>query len=295
MRMGAGLVLLVLAARAASAQEVPRVHPNDPHRLWRNGATWYPAGYYPAIGALTSDQQDYVNYYKVLIDKQAANRIDYFRNVFTMGQQYGDSTIPYARTGPGNAADGRPKYNLSQFNQAHFTYWRNVVSYARTKGVVIQISIMDFWHNKAWIAESNGDIQHEWGLKYDFYQGANNVNGIDVQTGAQWVDPSHPVFAVQKALVEKVIAELGDLPNIVWEVANEATVFQGAAGTAWQMQMADHITATERARGLAEHLVMPRDLPNHEMLGHCIVPEADVNTRMRSEFGRNQPLFSDND
>lgn len=281
---------------ASAADETIRIHPADPHRLQRGDATWYPVGYYPAIGTLTSDQNDYDTFYRTLIDTMADHGINYFRNVFTMGQQYGESTVPYARTGPGDAADGRPKYDLTSFRQEHFDYWADVIAYAQSKDVVVQVCILDFWHAHAWLTEDNGDLQHEWGLKHDFYQGANNINGIDVATPAEWVDPDHPVFDVQKALIEQVIDRLGAEPNIIWEVANEATVFQGDDGTAWQLELAAHITSYEQSRGLTPHLVMPRDIPNHEQTpGHHLDPPATIHAEMVARFADDQPLIADND
>lgn len=280
----------------SAASMVPTVHPQDPHRLARGGQTWYPVGYYPAIGTLTGETHAGTDYYVQLIDKLSANRINYFRNVFTMGQPYGESSIPYQRTGPGSAADGRPKVDLESFDSGHFDHWDDIVSYAQAHDVVLQISILDFWHNKAWIAEDGGDVEHEWGLKHDFYQGANNINGIDVTTSSEWVDPSHPVFEVQKALIAQTIDTLGSYPNIVWEVANEATVFQGDDGTAWQMQLADFITDYELSKGFEPHLVIPRDIPNHEMTpGHKHDAPATIHDQLVDRFEDDQPLISDDD
>jgi hypothetical protein len=213
-----------------------------------------------------------------------------------MGQQYGDATIPYQRTGPDHAADGRPKYDLTQFDQGHFDYWRQVLTYAQAQDVVVQVCLLDFWHAHEWVTEDNGDAMHEWGLMHDFYQGANNVNGIDVATPEEYVDPAHPVFAVQQALIARAIDELGSFPNVVWEVANEATVFQGAAGTAWQLELADYITSYEQAQGLTPHLVMPRDIPNHEQTpGHHQDPPAQIHDELVPRFADDQPLISDND
>lgn len=283
-------------AGGAQAVAPPRIHPQDPHRLEWQGATWYPVGYYPAIGTMVSDSTDHVGYHVDLIDRQVEHGINYFRNVMTMGQQYGDSLVPYARTGPEMAADGRPKFDLDELDPSFFEFWREVLSYARANDVVVQLSLLDFWHAHEWLTEDGGDITHEWGLKHDFYQGANNINDIDVATPAEYVDTAHPVFAVQQQLIARAVEELGVFPNIVWEVANEATVFQGDAGTAWQLELADYITTHEQSLGRTPHLVMPRDLPNHEQTpGHLQVPPSQIHGEMVDRFGDGQPLIADND
>jgi len=272
----------------------PRIHPDDSHRFEWAGETWYAVGYYPAIGTLTNDADG--GFHRDLIDRLAASGINYFRNVFTMGQQIGDSRIPYRRTGPGVAADGRPKYDLSQFDAAHFDYWRNVVSYARDRGVVIQITLLDAWHVKRWVTSPHSDILREWGLKYDFYQGANNINGVDVTMPEQWIDPTHPVFETQKALISRVIDELGEYPNIVWEVANEAEVVNTSQARIWERALADFVIEYETGRGLMPHLVMPRDIPNHESTpGHRHDPPATIHAELVARFTDGTVLISDND
>ncbi len=290
------LLLAASAARILASQGIPSIHPEDPHRLQRDGQTWYPVGYYPALGALTTDQNDYATYYKTLLDTLARHEINYLRNAFTMGQQYGNAIVPYQRTGPGTAADGRPKYDLSQFNQAHFDYWFDVVSYANKKNIVVQIPLLDFWHNSRWVIEKTGDPTREWGLKYDFYQGRNNINGVDVNTHGEWLDPADPVFEYQKALIAKAIETLGGLPNIVWEVANEPKSLPDGRTDAWLAQLADFITRYEKSLGLKPHLVVPRDIPRHEDTpGHWLDPPARVHAELVERFSDDQPLISDND
>ncbi|MFV2044905.1 MAG: hypothetical protein ACC700_16925, partial [Anaerolineales bacterium] len=270
--------------------DIPQIDLSDPHRFSLGGNPWYPIGYYPSVAALTIDQTDYENYYKNLIDLLAANGLNYFRNVFTMGQPYAEAMAPYVRTGPGTAADGRAKFDLGQFNQAYFDYWRNVATYAQSKGVVVQLTIFDNWHNKAWVVEDNGDSQHEWGMKYDFYSGANNVNGVDTANLGDWTNPAHAVYPVQQALIRKVVDELGDLPNIVYEISNE-----NYASASWELQLADYLSDYEASKGYGSHLVMPRDLPNHDAAGGKGNDPSTTHSEMVSRYGRNQPLIADND
>jgi len=57
----------------------------DAYHFQMDGQPWYPAGYYPALGALTLrwDQVALNTYYQALIDKMAANGINYCRLVFS--------------------------------------------------------------------------------------------------------------------------------------------------------------------------------------------------------------------
>jgi hypothetical protein len=117
-----------------------------------------------------------------------------------------------------------------------------------------------------------------------------------------WVDPSQPVFAHQKALVSKVIAELGRHPNIIWEVANEPSEHNGRY-LEWLSQLSAHITATEVALGLVTHLVIPRDIPAHQSTaGHWNVDNVStVHSQLvemwkqQSAAHRPQPLLADDD
>jgi hypothetical protein len=125
-------------------------------------------------------------------------------------------------------------------------------------------------------------------MAYDFYRGANNVNGVDARAKADRIPTSGPVFEAQVALVEKVVDELGGFPNIVWEVANEATVAGGADADRWQEAIAAVIDRREERNGHPRHLVMPRDLPNHERISHD-------RPGMLADRRFGQPLVIDND
>lgn len=268
---------------------LPGIDPNDPHRFVMDGQPWYPSGYYPNIAALTHDQTDYNGYYKTLIDKLAANRINYLRAVFNMGQPYNNAMDLYQRTGPGNAADGKPKFDLTKFNQNYFDYWRKVITYARSKGIVVQLVLLDSWHNKQTIAWDNGGGL-VWGMKFDYYNGTNNINGLNTANVNEWHSPSHPVFDYQKEVIRKAVDNLGDLPNIVYEISNE-----NYYNDKWELQLADFLTDYEKSKGFPRHLVMPRDLPNHDNAGAKEVDPVKTHKVMVNNFSKNKPLIADND
>jgi hypothetical protein len=265
------------------------IDPADPRRFLYNGQPWYPVGYYPRIGALTADQTDYENYYRLLIDTLTSHRINYLRNVFNMGQPFGDAMTVYVRTGPGNAADGGPKVDLEQLNPEYFAYWRRVIEYAGERDMVVQLTIFDSWHNKLEIVHENAPGR-VWGMRYDYYHGDNNINGIRANTPERWHDPEHPVFDVQKAMVRAVIDELGDLPNIIFEISNENNT-----NKAWELALADYLTEYQESKGQTPHLVMPRDLPNHDNAGAKRNEPGRAYAELIEKRALNQPLIADND
>ena len=278
----------------------PAVDPQDPHFLVSpslNGtqlASFYPVGYYPCIdGVVHQDPGQLEAFYQLLIDQQVASGVNYMRQVLSMGQPADASSLPYEFA----VADSQ-RVDLRRFNQTHFAFWDRVLSYAAQHGVVVQLILLDAWHNKKWLVET--DATMSWGLKYDFYVGRNNVNGINASTPQQWVDPAHPVFAVQQALLHKAVQALGHHPNLVWEVANEPSGHQGRYAE-WVNALAETITAAETAYGHARHLVVPRDIPGHEFTpGHWNDNVSVVHEELVARWNGNgtaevTPLLADND
>jgi hypothetical protein len=273
---------------ATPINQPPQIHPSDPHRLSIGNSTFTVAGYYPSLGAFTADSDDHTLYQR-MIDTLASNGINFFRITLTMGQPYGTSPNPYLRTGPGQATDGGPKFDLNRFDQSFFDYWRNIVEYARARGVVVQIAMLDGWHALGDVVEDNGPGRR-WGVVYDYYYATNNVNGLAVFNTNDYFNTQNAVYGYQQALLRKIVDTLGDLPNIVWEVANES------GRPDWELPLADVVTSHERSRNFPVHLVMPRDLPGHQFVaGHCDNGAVSTHNDLVAAFGQNRVQISDND
>jgi hypothetical protein len=78
--------------------------------------------------------------------------------------------LPYARTGPGTALDGKPKFDLEQFNQPYFDRLRARVAAARQHGIYVAIMLFNGWN-----IYDHGD-GNPW-PRHPF-NAANNINGI---------------------------------------------------------------------------------------------------------------------
>lgn len=128
----------------------------------------------------------------------------------------------YQRTGPGNALDGEPKFDLTKFNQAYFDRLRNRVAQASRRGIYVSVMFFQGWS----IQKPNITLRNNAWRGHPF-NAANNVNGIDGDTkkdnsGTGIFTLANPsVTALQKAYVRKLIDTLNDLDNVLWDICNE--------------------------------------------------------------------------
>jgi hypothetical protein len=52
---------------------------------------------------------------------------------------------PFARTGPGAASDGHPKFDLSRWNDAYFERLRERVEAAGRRGIYVSVMLFEAW------------------------------------------------------------------------------------------------------------------------------------------------------
>jgi GxxExxY protein len=123
---------------------------------------------------------------------------------------------PYARTGPGAALDGKPKFDLSKFDPAYFDRLRERVKKAGDRGIYVSIMLFQGWSSaKGWLGGKPW-MGHP-------YNPANNIQGFNgnkhSDTGPDLSDPQ--VREMQAAYIRKVIDTVNDLDNVLYEVTNE--------------------------------------------------------------------------
>jgi hypothetical protein len=130
--------------------------------------------------------------------------------------------FPWPRSGPELANDGKPKFDLSQFDESYFQRLRARVMAAGDRGFYVSLMLFDGYHLQ--FCRLPGD-----GHPFD---AVNNVQGLGPSSAV--VTLGNPaILDIQKAYVRKVIDTVNDLDNVLYEIANEA----GGASTAWQFEM----------------------------------------------------------
>ncbi len=158
-----------------------------------------------------------------------------------LGRQGGgksSAASPVARTGPGVALDGKPKFNLEKYDPEYFRRLRDRIAAAGRRGIYVSIMLFEGWAlqfaDKAW----PGHPMHP----------ANHIQGVDdrwpaADQGVRVHELGCPQLTrLQEAYVRHVIDTVHDLDNVLFEISNE----NHPASTAWQYHMIDYIHAYER-------------------------------------------------
>ncbi len=168
------------------------------------------------------------------------------------GDSYHDTyPLAYLRTGPGVAADGLPKFDLTKFDPDYFARLRARVQQAHDRGIYVMVML---FHGFS-IQNKGGTRVNPW--PGHPYNARNNVNGIDGDAngngeGEEVHSLGIPaVTALQEAYVRKVIDTVGDL-DVLYEIANESP----RSSVQWQYHMIRFIRDYELGQGRYNPIVM---------------------------------------
>jgi hypothetical protein len=155
---------------------------------------------------------------------------------------------PWLRTGPGQAMDGKPKFDLRRFNEPYFDRLRARVIAAGDRAIYVSVMLFEDWV----FMNKRPDHPLE---QHPFHKdnNASNVNGDP--NGDGWGIEIHTlqvpeVVEVQKAYVRKVIETVNDLDNVLFEICNEG----GRHTRDWQYEMV-RFTKSVEARLPKQHPV----------------------------------------
>jgi hypothetical protein len=181
--------------------------------------------------------------------------------------------IPYQRPGPGVALDGKPRFDLTRFNQAYFDRMRTRVMAARDKGIYASVMLFN-----GFSIEGKGNVGGDPWQGHPFHA-KNNINGIDGGSASVHTLTNRTVTAQQEAYLRKVIDTVNDLDNVLYEITNEDS--GGAANTAWQNHLIRFIKSYEATKPRQHPVGMTRqypgtDRPVEESLADWISPGAKV-------------------
>lgn len=165
----------------------------------------------------------------------------------------------YVRTGPGAAADGEPKFDLTKLNPAYFARLRQRVIDAGQRGIYVSVMLFDGWsiEMKPGNARANPWLAHP-------FNASNNINGVNGDpngdaSGREIQTLAIPaVTALQEAYVQAVVDAVNDQDNVLYEVSNESDPI----ATPWQYHMIDFVRQYERTKPKQHPIGMTVSWPN---------------------------------
>lgn len=196
------------------------------------------------------------------------------------------SPAPWARTGPGLALDGRPKFDLSQFDPAYFERLRTRASLAGQRGIYVSVMLFEGWG--MYHANRRKTASVGWAWRTHPFHPDNNVNGIDAGGDNPGGGPhrlgNKAVNAIQEAYLRKVVDTVNGLDNVLYEVINEG------GDKAWDWWVARTVRDYERIRP-KQH---PVGITGHgaEKLADLLASPADwISPGKRDGFGEDPPAW----
>lgn len=236
----------------------------------------------------TDTSYDYVR----LFDTLKARKINFVRLWLWKLYEWhsGDrapNIYPNLRTGPGLANDGKPKYDLAQFNPAFFDRLKKVCQAASERGIYLQLMLMDAWM-----------LKHDYLWRLSACNRNNNINHVDgdPQHTGKGTDGKHGfcsmgnplLYKYQKAYIRKVVETVNSFNNIFYEIANE-----NYYNEEWELSLCDFIKKIESDMP-KQHMTIRRDFPSHHYVVQSWDPEK-VHKVMIEKRNLKVPLLFDTD
>ena len=126
----------------------------------------------------------------------------------------------YERRGTKAALDGEPQFDLNAFNAEFFDRLRSRVLNARDKGLYVAVDLFQGFS----VADGN-TMSAQWAGHP--FNASNNLNGVDGDPTQQGNGRDTQTLLIplitryQEQYVAHIIETLGDLDNVIWEVAIE--------------------------------------------------------------------------
>ncbi|MFC2125675.1 DUF6298 domain-containing protein [Bacteroidota bacterium] len=145
---------------------------------------------------------------------------------------------PWVRIGPGNALDGKPKFDLNQLNDEYFHRLKKRVAMAADSGIYASIMLFEGWGLQF---SPNAFDNHP-------FHPENNINGITGDGDGDGMGleihtlTNTKIKSIQENYVRKVIVTVNEFDNVLYEISNE----NHPPSTEWQYHMINFIKEFEK-------------------------------------------------
>jgi len=146
------------------------------------------------------------------------------------------TTLPYERSGRGQALDGGSKFDLRRLNQDYFDQLRARVVAAAERGIYVSVVLFQSLDSQSKIKQDNPWYANPFNRD-------NNVNRINGDTngdgiGAEAFTLTIPaITSLQEAYIRKIVDTLNDLDNVLYEISGDSPL----GDYAWQSYIINYL------------------------------------------------------
>jgi hypothetical protein len=170
----------------------------------------------------------------------------------TLAPAEGKFICPWKRSEQPGYTNGGNKFDLTQWDENYFKRLKNFVSAAQQRGVIVEFTLFcPFYEEAQWKLSPMNAINN-----------INNIGNVD-RNNVYTLDKNDGLLAIHDAMVRKIVNELKDFDNVMYEICNEP--YFGGVTKEWQEHIAGVITATEK-NFPAKHLITQNIANNFEKI-----------------------------
>ncbi|WP_276372407.1 cellulase family glycosylhydrolase [Chryseolinea sp. H1M3-3] len=239
------LITIVLSACNQPAQRKPiALHPENPHYFIYDGKPTILITSAEHYGAVLNLDFDYVKYLDAL-SKSELNLTRTFTGVYvepvgafeiernTLAPAPQKFICPWARSKTPGYTNGGNKFDLTKWDEAYFTRLKDFMAEAERRNVMVELALFcPFYEDSQWNLSPMNEV--------------NNVNGKGPKdrTHVYTVDKSNGLLEIHEALVRKIVSELKNYSNLIYEICNEP--YWGGVTMDWQHHIASVIRDEEK-------------------------------------------------
>jgi hypothetical protein len=236
--------MLVLLLNGRLDAQTIALHPENPHYFLYHGkaAVLITSGEH--YGAVLNPDFDYITYLDELASK-GLNLTRTFSGSYaelggtfqishnTLAPAPGKLLCPWARSGAPGYRNGGNKFDLRKWDDRYFTRLKAFLSAAQQRNIVAELTFFcPVYEDTLWTLSPMNAV--------------NNVNGLEKinRTDVYTLHKNGSLLQFQEKMVRKIVEELKDFDNVMYEICNEP--YFGGVEPGWQQHIAGIIREAEK-------------------------------------------------
>ncbi len=244
--------LLVSGSAAFSQSKSLALHPENPHYFVYHNKPTILVTSGEHYGAVLNTAFNFITY----LDELKSNGLNLTRtfsgsyhepgNAFnisknTLAPSSENFICPWSRSNEPGFKSGGNKFDLDKWDENYFDRLKSFVSAAQQRGIIVEFTFFcPFYEDTQWLLSPMNVINN-----------VNNVGSVSRNDG-HTLDKNGDLLKVQEKMVHKIVDELKEFDNIIYEICNEP--YFGGVTLDWQRHIAGIISKAEKDFSM-KHLI----------------------------------------